>query len=33
VDRASGLDAGKDAGHAETLVPAARRGRVGLTVS
>jgi hypothetical protein len=33
VDRTSGLDAGQDAGHAETLVPAACGGMVGLTVS
>jgi hypothetical protein len=33
VDRTSGLDAGKDARHAETLLPAACGGRVGLTVS
>jgi hypothetical protein len=33
VDRTSGLDARKDAGHAETLVPTALSGMVGLTVS
>jgi hypothetical protein len=33
VDRTGGLDAGQDTGHAETLVPAACRGMVGLTVS
>jgi len=33
VDRTGGLDTRKDARHAETLVPTARRGMVGLTVS
>ena len=33
VDRTSGLNAGQDAGHAETLVPQTRRGTVGLTLS
>jgi hypothetical protein len=33
VDRTGGLDTRKDTGHAETLLPAACRGMVGLTVS